>query len=207
MEYIPGRICSREFYRSLSKQAQENIIRNIAGQMRLLRDVPTPSPEYYGRIYHQGWHPNMLQLQYAGPRGCLRGPYDSHEDFINAVYKTQEYTNLMQYCDDFDSLAKLYFQSFPQIMSRAVGRKPVLNHLDFKMDQVMILENEDKDNPDVVILDWSYMGWVPAYMDTALSLHTGYNEYYGHIYNWEMGKDVEPAHLDTALYFQKFLQV
>ncbi|KAF2786880.1 hypothetical protein K505DRAFT_258930 [Melanomma pulvis-pyrius CBS 109.77] len=207
MEYIPGKPCTERNFNRLSPKTQENIVRKVAKEMRLLRNVPAPAPEYYGRIYHRGWAPAFPNLTRYGPPGYLKGPFDSHEDFINAVYTSSQIMASSQGVpeEDLQYICKLYLHTFRQIMSRAAGKTPVLCHPDFHFDKVIILENPvDKDDPDVAIVSWGMMGWVPEYMATERSFHKTPNLTLRMLYNWEMSKSIVEPHLDVALYFETF---
>ncbi|KAH7371740.1 hypothetical protein BKA66DRAFT_381719, partial [Pyrenochaeta sp. MPI-SDFR-AT-0127] len=74
-EYIHGETMTEELFKSLSVTDRSIFCSRLGEQLKLLRSVPPPQPEYYGRIYRQGfhYHLNLLDLR----NQSMWGPYNT----------------------------------------------------------------------------------------------------------------------------------
>ncbi|KAJ4286743.1 hypothetical protein N0V90_012995 [Kalmusia sp. IMI 367209] len=169
MDFIPGTPCLQPVWDTLSIKTKAAVERKIGEQLRLLRSVPPPEPAYYGRIHNQPWDTvNITAIRHSGPKGKQRGPYDTHKAFVSALIETLVYESVARNVDDFYEPEKLYLECFEEIMARSCGKNPVLTHMNLELHNVMVLDNvEDENDPQIFIIDWKTMGWMPAYMQTS----------------------------------------
>jgi hypothetical protein len=84
MEYLEGRSIDYKSWGALDDWSQETICSRLSEQLQLLRSVPQGPQTYYGRVHHQSlsWHFLLVKLRSRE----MRGPYDTHKDFVSAMY-------------------------------------------------------------------------------------------------------------------------
>lgn len=206
MNYIPGKDLNEANWIALSYKAKVNACCAVAEQLRLLRSVPC-SPPYYGRINHQCWAPefNPLILANTGPHG----PYESYADFEKALY-----THCVKNCiiqsgegSRWRAAMRLYLSTYHDTMAHARDTEPKLTHMDLHLSNVRFAPKEnDAEDFDVTIIDWADLSWMPAYLQAARVLCTGYD---GHAVGqtWDaLSRGFDPFPHDTALYMKEFLR-
>jgi hypothetical protein len=207
MEYIEAKTVTG-LWSTLNSNDREIICTRLAEQLRLLRSLPGPSPEYYGRINHQSWssffpytcttgvgkyatirnagerHRLTLYINLAG--GC--GPYDSYEALVNEMYNAAEViVARFDNTPDWHPLHEATLAEFKPALLAAQDRRPVLSHFDLKQGNVLarpLIEDGKPKDWEVTIIDWDTVGWAPAFLQGAHVIRT----FLGWFYNHEDGR-------------------
>ncbi|CAI6321932.1 unnamed protein product [Periconia digitata] len=209
--YADGPSCYTPVWQSLSQTARNNILRKLGEQMRLLRSVPPPNPQYYGRIHSQGF-PKDDYVFLGGIQDLTtawNGPFYSHKDFAGQIMEAGLAWACVQH-GEFNGELQLLLETYEDVMSRASGQNAILYHGDLQLHNIIAIENkDDKDDPDICIIDWATMGWMPAYMETVRTLCRGKASVSmtldHNTYLYELHKGDGQAHLETAFYLTNFL--
>ncbi|KAF1954647.1 hypothetical protein CC80DRAFT_567312 [Byssothecium circinans] len=167
-EYIEAKTV-QDLWSTSNSNDREIICTRVAEQLRLLRSLPGPSPEYYGRINHQSWTPLFPYTTISFDGVC--GPYDSYEDLVDAMYNSVELT-VAKFNDtpDWHPLHEATLVEFKPALLAAQDRRPVLSHFDLKLGNVLarpLIEDGKPKDWEVTIIDWDTMGWAPAFLQGA----------------------------------------
>jgi hypothetical protein len=178
MEYVDGITMSRDLFDGMSRREKDMILQGLAEQIQLLRSVePTVEPDghrnggYYGRIYHQGWHPSFKLV--TGPELGLQGPYDTYDDFVSAVVKSTLHEGMMAY-KEFDESLRRRVANVKSAFGASKDTQPVLTHIDIKWSNIIVQPLDDKGDGEgpasyrVVLIDWDGLGWAPAFLQKLL---------------------------------------
>lgn len=203
MEYVTGNnYQNEEDWKKLSQKAKENLCYKIGQQLSFLKEIPAPSPSYYGRIHNQGFNPFYSPLN--ANESVFHGPYNSHRDFIRDIYTACELSWVDQHKIEHSDKNKIYLESFERVMKSASGQESRLTHTDLCLQNVMAQPKQD--NPedfDVVIIDWPTMAWMPAYVQAATTLRDCPYEWDQDLYTWQLSQGIKPFPIDTADYFSR----
>ncbi|KAL9106601.1 MAG: hypothetical protein Q9227_008384 [Pyrenula ochraceoflavens] len=206
MDYIPGSDCWSDKWAQLNQIARANICRKLGEQVRLLRDVPPPSPTYYGRIEDQGFPPSDRLFLWAGER--YFGPYYSHEAFLEDILRNAEGGSVQDpdnVTHEFKPSTKLALACFRQCMAQAPGHESKLTLVDLAMENIRIqgIENSP-DDYDVVIIDWADLAWLPSYVQATLMLARSRVRPDPELQEWEISKGFDFFPYSTALFLKEF---
>ncbi|KAF2016852.1 hypothetical protein BU24DRAFT_448658 [Aaosphaeria arxii CBS 175.79] len=166
--YSPGetRFTRKRSWDTYTQRKRDNISKKLDKQLRLLRSVPPPAEPYYGRIYGQPWHPWTHVISRCSIPSTMVGPFKRHEDFVNAIFERSLKMCALQQEEDFLPTERIALERFKEDMSNAHGTNPVLTHFGLKEEDVLLINNpNDLEDPDIVIIDWEFMSWMPAYID------------------------------------------
>ncbi|KAF2105296.1 hypothetical protein BDV96DRAFT_655756 [Lophiotrema nucula] len=172
MEYIPGPNF-REIWGELDETGKVLLGTRIGEQLKGLRSVSqeTDSP-FYGRVNGKGWSPWIGFLPQN--QGGLAGPYSTHKELManvaekaerNVAYGYHNCTVIPQSTED--ALANLTNGCRNCSLE---DQRPVLTHLQLE-PQHIILRPNDKGDYDIFIIDWEYMGWLPAWIQGVVLEH------------------------------------
>lgn len=206
MEYIPGESCLTEDYNKLSETARTNICRKMSEQIRLLREVSPPHPNYYGRIDNQGFRPIHRLLNYSG-RG-FHGPYHSHNAFLEDLCRQAEAYSVTRFNNEFPDLRPFEKMSLAygrKFMIDAPGQESKLTHVDLKFEDIRVQPIPGSDDDyDVVIIDWADLGWLPSYIQAALAVIRSDANDHANIMGWELSQAFDSFPYVTALFLKTY---
>lgn len=191
-------------WNQLSQKAKVNILRKLGDQLRLLRAVPPPNPHYYGRVYRQSFQKDdsMYMQRKDLEDEQFYGPFDSHDDFTARIFDAGLSNACQNGRDDFNTDLKLYLEYYHDVMARAVGQQPVLTHTDLQVHNVIIKATEDPDDPEIYIVDWERLAWMPAYFEAARSLMKCQSREPEYVY--ELHKGEKQGYWEVALFLAHF---
>lgn len=164
MEFIEGMQLDRKIWLALSEDDRTQICAKIARQLKHLRTVP--SEGYYGRVHKQGWRGKMSAFRTDGTK--LHGPYETYEDFVSDLYATFEYrtalcTREMDWLpEDEDQLRR-----FKPTLLAAKAIQPTLTYVDVALANVRCRKVQATGEWEVVLVDWSDLGWYPAWLQSV----------------------------------------
>lgn len=170
MEFLEGVTLSQNIYKAMDEETQKLICSRLGEQFQLLRSVPAPPEEYFGRVYRQGLNPR-LNLLYAQLKE-MDGPYDNYDDFISAMYANVELDfTIMTILPEFMSQESEFLSQFKPIFGGTKECKPVLTHMDPKLENIIARPfkgdgGEIKDW-EVTLIDWDTLAWFPVSMQCA----------------------------------------
>lgn len=203
-EYIDGPSCYTHTWNQLSPKARVNILRKLGDQLRLLRAVPPPNPHYYGRVYRQSFpkHDSIYMGREDLEDEQWYGPFDSHDDLTARIFGAGLSNACQGYEDDFRAALKLYLEYYHYVMARAVGQQPVLTHTDLQVHNVIIKATEDPDDPEIYVVDWERLAWMPAYFEAARSLMKCQSDEPEYLY--ELHKGEKQGYWEVALFLADF---
>lgn len=186
------------------------VLKKLGEQVRILRSVPPPEPWYYGRINNQSWYVTTNNfLQNYSYKHDWTGPFRSHKEFATEIYN-----NGLAHITTMPRLNEqtiAYLEQYEEIMDRQTGSclTPVLTHTDLQMHNIILREDPlNLDNPEICIIDWGEMAWLPAYFEEArTNSKTGpEGDMFRLWYCWELHhKDSKYACLDIAHFMSMFL--
>lgn len=145
----------------------------LAEQVRRLRAVPPPDPNLFSRIGGRPL-PRMFKGFWCPPAPSYDdyGPYD-YESLVDRLVHTATVLACLNSIKDADRLLLQYLRI---AMLDNVGlheRQPVLSHLDLGFNNItvkgLVLNDDDNivDIDEVVIIDWEYLCWVPAWLELS----------------------------------------
>ncbi|CAO2649269.1 Nn.00g066540.m01.CDS01 [Neocucurbitaria sp. VM-36] len=165
MERIQGSALSPEWPKmdSASKEAVSHHLRKIFEDMRKLG-----SPGGYCSVGHGGLPDDIFWT--GDPSNPLVGPFDTELEVNNAMIAKYVKNGLSKY------KANYYTRTFNDIFQ---NHEPVFSHADFQRKNVMIRNSPtakgnaaqwDTANPELVLIDWEYAGWYPAYWEYARAI-------------------------------------
>lgn len=165
MEFIEGLQMDADKFAKLPVHAQDIVCAKISDQIRILRSMP--SEGYYGRVHRQGWmsQPRALET-HAEHRYC--GPFNTYEELVSAMFyawvnfQALNYTSLV-WDDTFESdTAELF-----SLIAGFEPQEPKFTWIDPKPANVIvqpIQKDDGTEDWDVVLIDWEYSGWYPAWV-------------------------------------------
>jgi hypothetical protein len=174
MEFIEGIRTDSQTFADLPVHVQDIVCAKVSAQIRLLRSIP--SEGYYGRVHRQGWMspPNALEM---GTEHRICGPFNTYEEIVSAMFyswvKSQSlnYTSLV-WDDTFESdTAELF-----SLIAGFEPHEPKFTWIDPKPANIIIQPIQKDDGTedwDVVLIDWEYSGWYPAWVQ-AMQVETNF---------------------------------
>ncbi|KAH8719388.1 kinase-like domain-containing protein [Phaeosphaeriaceae sp. PMI808] len=173
----------------IEKKARMKILGKLGEQLKLLRSIPPPQPNYYGRVNNQPFNcQNMfIDTQQYKPHG----PFYTYESFLQQVWEQWEVTFLERLCDygydgpvlEFNDIMHVIAANFPVVFDKnAKSGEPKLTHGDLHIGNFMLVPPAshvpDPSNPlkgiedfDLIIIDWDRLAWLPAWCDCAILWH------------------------------------
>ncbi|KAF1917926.1 hypothetical protein BDU57DRAFT_444739 [Ampelomyces quisqualis] len=165
MEFVEGEELDFNMWKTMGDDARDKMCERIAEQFNFLRSIP--SQGYYGRVYNQGWAPDIMLCRTRYKELC--GPYKTYEEFISALNATLE----LQICIGNDSVkierkTRRLMDKVVPTLAAAKDREPVFTHVDPALRNMIIRPLEGtmataKDY-EVTLIDWADCGWLPAWV-------------------------------------------
>jgi hypothetical protein len=103
----------------------------------------------------------------------MRGPYDTYEDFVSAMYDSITFRaaeNVRGEGYTKQSLEGLL--DFKPVLLQSTNSRPVLTHYDLNFPNIMVkpIMNTEWDKTidfEVTIIDWATLAWLPAYIEPS----------------------------------------
>ena len=142
----------------LQETDKQRIIKDLQSNFIDLRKLTPPNLSYYGSLDRRPLQDMVFWT--AGPDAKFNGPFDNHEEFIEAMVE--------KYIRDGGSIfrAEYYRQCMPQILCRC---NSVFTHGDFQRKNVMIEKDQEGSGWKVTLLDWEFSGWYPSYWEYSMA--------------------------------------
>lgn len=170
MNEIKGTSLTEEKWNTFSSGDQAIICSKLLEQFKHLRSIPTAN--YYGRIHHQGFLP-WLNLVTTGENNMC-GPYKTYEDLKMAISLAMQRSmaKTLPFQPDWTAEQKTVILEFEEMLERTQGSKSLLTHLDPKLDNIIVRQNQG--DWEVTLVDWESLGWLPAFLQpVALATRLG----------------------------------
>jgi serine/threonine protein kinase len=166
MEFLEGGELSEKRWFALDDDARTKILSRLCEQYRLLRSIPPPSPEYYGRVHHQGWGP--LSQIFIHRTDRMVGPFDSIRDFLSeTVYSMLVTAVTGSLLPEFTCNELEHIAHYESTLATCSGTKPIFTHSDPSLHNIIARPIRDGQDWEVTLIDWAWCGWYPAYMQTV----------------------------------------
>ncbi|KAI6885883.1 hypothetical protein KC363_g2073 [Hortaea werneckii] len=142
----------------LEETDKQSIIKDLQSNFMDLRKLTPPNPSCYGSL--DRWPLQDMVFFPAEPGPKLNGPFDSHEDFIEAMIE--------KYIRDGGPVfrAEYYRQCLPKILCRCDS---LFTHGDLQRKNVMVEKDQGGSGWKVTILDWEFSGWYPSYWEYSMA--------------------------------------
>lgn len=143
---------------SLSNRQREAITSKIRLLLKELRSLPSP-----GDYCSLGNRPLLDAIFWTGsPSDRFDGPFRTEEEFNKAILEMYIYNN------GSPNKAEFYKQTLPSIFR---NHPPIFTHADFQRKNILLRSVTGTENDvDLVLLDWEFSGWYPAYWEFFKSL-------------------------------------
>lgn len=185
MEYIQGvSMHVTDWEDNTTLEFQDGIVEKIAQQVQLLRSIPAPEPNCYGRIHQQPWH--SFFCAFRTQKKEPSGPYYSKEEFIEALSESVLHKTLISGApkEDWSPCFSLGLRYFRSTLSKFEGWEPKMTHLNLKIDNIILrpinpevrqwwkwwetpLQELKAEDYEVVLINWTEACWMPAWVEIA----------------------------------------
>ncbi|KAH8725518.1 hypothetical protein GQ44DRAFT_726956 [Phaeosphaeriaceae sp. PMI808] len=101
----------------------------------LLRAIP--SEGYFGRVHYQGWRPSLEGMHLRLKE--MRGPFNSYEEYVSAMYKTAELDGARSYSsDEWGSHAQHYLSIFKPFLLSVHDWQPKFTHANLRWANIIV---------------------------------------------------------------------
>ncbi|KAF2796449.1 hypothetical protein K505DRAFT_237635 [Melanomma pulvis-pyrius CBS 109.77] len=170
MDFIDGITMGPLEFEDLEPQIRSKLSVKMAEQLRLLRSIPAPNPQYYGRIHYQG----IRHVSFTTYRDELQaGPFDTYEAFLQKVKDTFEANLCFGLNQEMSQKMKFYLHIFHDCFDKSSkSAEPKLTNLGMTFDNIVFAPSASNqsnriEDYDVWLTDWEFMGWFPAWVQVA----------------------------------------
>ena len=144
---------------SVSNIQKEAIATKLGSILRELRSLPSPGG--YCSLSNRPLLDNVFWTGSASEK--IDGPFRTEGEFNEAMLEKYIFNNGSQ------NKAEFYKQTFPSIFR---DHPPVFTHADFQRKNILLRSvGETEHDVDLVLLDWEFSGWYPAYWEYSKALY------------------------------------